>query len=239
MKTIGLIGGMSCESTALYYKRLNDRARAVLGGLHSADILLWSVDFALIAKLQAEGRWDEAGEYLAGIAERLERAGADMIVLATNTMHVVADVISAAVDIPFIHVADATAHAIRATGLSRPGIIATRFTMEQDFYTGRLRDVHGIEVLVPGEDDRADIHRIIYDELCQGIVSEASRHAFQIMAARLVAEGADCLILGCTEVGLLLNGGNVSVPVFDTAEIHADAALAAALDGNLRQEAAE
>ncbi|GGE44114.1 aspartate racemase [Agaricicola taiwanensis] len=239
MKTIGIIGGMSCESTALYYKRLNDRARDVLGGLHSADILLWSVDFDIVARMQNEGRWDEAGEYLAGIAERLERAGADMILLATNTMHKVADVIAATVDIPFLHIADATAHAIRATGCARPGLIATRFTMEQDFYTGRLRDYHSFDVLVPGEEDRAEIHRIIYDQLCQGIVTEGSRSAFETMAARLVAEGADCLILGCTEVGLLLNAGNVSVPVFDTTEIHADAALAAALDDNLRRSAAE
>jgi aspartate racemase len=239
MKTIGIIGGMSCESTALYYKRLNDRARDVLGGLHSADILLWSVDFALVAKMQSEGRWDEAGEYLAGIAERLERAGADVILLATNTMHKVADVITAAVDVPFLHIADATAHAIRATGKSRPGLMATRFTMEQDFYTGRLRDMHGFEVVVPGADDRSEIHRIIYDELCQGVITEASRDAFKIMAARLVAEGADCLILGCTEVGLLLNADNVSVPVFDTTEIHADAALALAIEDNLHRSAAE
>lgn len=237
MKTIGIIGGMSCESTALYYKRLNDRARQLLGGLHSADILLWSVDFALIAKLQSENRWDEAGEYLAGIAERLERAGADMILLATNTMHKVADVISDTVDIPFVHIADATAHAIRATGATRPGLMATKFTMEQDFYTGRMRDFHGLDVLVPGEADRAGIHRIIYDELCQGVITDASRDDFRVMAARLVAEGADCLILGCTEVGLLLNAGNVSVPVFDTTEIHAEAALALALDDSLRAAA--
>jgi aspartate racemase len=239
MKTIGLIGGMSCESTALYYKRLNDRVRAEMGGLHSAEILLWSVDFAPIAELQRSGRWDEAGRRLAEIAQRLEAAGADMIVLATNTMHKVAPAIEARITIPFVHIADASAEAVTAAGKSRPAIMATCFTMEEDFYIGRLRDRHGLEVLVPDEADRAAIHRIIFDELCQGVVSDASRAIYVEIAARLVARGADCLLLGCTEVGLLLNASNVAVPVFDTTEIHADAALAQALNHSLRRDAAE
>ena len=224
MKVIGLIGGMSCESTAHYYARLNERVRAALGGLHSAEILMWSVDFAPIAEMQAEGRWPDAGRQLAGIAKRLEQAGADAIVLATNTMHKVADTIEAAVGIPFLHIADATALKIRASGMRTPAIMATRFTMEQDFYTGRLRDKFGLETLVPDEADRALVHQIIYDELCVGRVTETSRAAFIDVARRLADKGADCLVLGCTEVGMLLDEQNAPLPIFDTTLIHADAA---------------
>jgi aspartate racemase len=239
MKVIGLIGGMSCESTAHYYARLNERVRDALGGLHSAEILMWSVDFAPIAQMQAEGRWQEAGARLATIARRLEGAGAEVIVLATNTMHKVAEAIEAAIDIPFLHIADATAARIREAGKKRPGIMATRFTMEQDFYTGRLREKFGLEAITPDEADRARVHEIIYDELCVGRVSETSRAVFVDVAGRLKAEGADCLVLGCTEVGMLLNAGNSPLPIFDTTLIHADAAVDFALGHLPTAQAAE
>jgi aspartate racemase len=239
MKVIGLIGGMSCESTAHYYARLNERVRAALGGLHSAEILMWSVDFAPIAEMQAEGRWQDAGRQLAGIAKRLEQAGADAIVLATNTMHKVADTIEAAIGIPFLHIADATALKIHASGMRRPAILATRFTMEQDFYTGRLRDKFGLETLIPDEADRALVHQIIYDELCVGRVTEASRAAFIDVARRLADKGADCLVLGCTEVGMLLDERNAPLPIFDTTLIHADAAVSFALGFVPTAQAAE
>ena len=228
MRTIGIIGGMSCESTALYYDRLNKEARRRLGGLHSAELLIWSLDFAPVAALQAEGRWEEAGDRLAEIAHRLERAGAEILLIATNTMHKVADRVAAAVDIPLVHIADATAHAVRAAGLSRPGLMATRFTMEQDFYVGRL-ETFGLQVVVPDDHDRAETHRIIYDELCRGEIRPQSRQAYEEIAKRLAGRGADCLILGCTEVGLLLDEANAPIPVFDTTRIHADAALDLAL----------
>jgi aspartate racemase len=239
MKVIGLIGGMSCESTAHYYARLNERVRATLGGLHSAEILMWSVDFAPIAEMQAEGRWQDAGRQLAGIAKRLEQAGADVLVLATNTMHKVADTIEAAISIPFLHIADATALKIHAAGMRRPAILATRFTMEQDFYTGRLRDKFGLETSIPDEADRALVHQIIYDELCVGRVTETSRAALIDVARRLADNGADCLVLGCTEVGMLLDERNAPLPLFDTTLIHADAAVSFALGFVPTAQAAE
>lgn len=239
MKVIGLIGGMSCESTAHYYARLNERVREALGGLHSAEMVMWSVDFAPIAQMQAEGRWQEASAQLAAIARRLEAAGAEVIVLATNTMHKVADTIEAAIDIPFLHIADATAAKIREAGKRKPAIMATRFTMEQDFYTGRLREKFGIEAITPDEADRARVHQIIYDELCVGRVSETSRAAFVDVAESLKAKGADCLVLGCTEVGMLLNAGNSPLPIFDTTLIHADAAVDFALGHLPTAQAAE
>jgi aspartate racemase len=239
MKVIGLIGGMSCESTAHYYARLNERVRDALGGLHSAEILMWSVDFAPVAQMQAEGRWQEAGARLAAIAKRLEGAGADVIVLATNTMHKVADAIEAAIDIPFLHIADATAAKIREAGKKKPAIMATRFTMEQDFYIGRLREKFGLEPITPDEDGRVRVHQIIYDELCVGRVSETSRAAFVDVAEKLKAKGADCLVLGCTEVGMLLNEANSPLPIFDTTPIHADAAVDFALGHLPTAQAAE
>ena len=229
MKVIGLIGGMSCESTAHYYKRLNDRVRAQLGGLHSAEILMWSVDFAPIAQMQDEDRWQEAGACLAGIGRRLEQAGAEVLVLATNTMH----------KVPLLHIADATAEKIQAAGKRKPAILATRFTMEQEFYTGRLRERFGLDVVVPDEADRALVHQIIYDELCVGHVVDASRQAFVDVAQRLAKTGADSLILGCTEVGMLLDESNVPLPIFDTALIHADAAVDFALGLTSTAQAAE
>ena len=239
MKVIGLIGGMSCESTAHYYTRLNERVREALGGLHSAEILMWSVDFAPVAEMQAKGRWQEAGLRLAAVARRLEGAGADVVVLATNTMHKVADAIEAAINIPFLHIADATAGKIREAGKRRPAIMATRFTMEQDFYTGRLREKFGLDVITPDEPDRALVHGIIYDELCVGRVNDTSRAAYVDVARRLAAKGADCLVLGCTEVGMLLNDGNSPIPIFDTALIHADAAVSFALGQGPTVQAAE
>lgn len=229
MQTIGLIGGMSYVSTAHYYARINAEAQRRLGGVSSAEILLWSVDFGPIAEIQKAGRWADAGARLADIARRLEAAGAGLIVVATNTMHKVAHDIEAAVRVPFVHIADATAAAIKARGLKRPGLMATSFTMEDDFYTGRLSDRHGLQAIVPDADDRAETHRIIYEELVKNVVTEASRKSYERIAQRLVAKGADSLILGCTEVAMLLGSDNVSVPVFDTTIIHADAALELAL----------
>jgi len=228
MKTIGIIGGMSCESTALYYARLNDKARARLGGLHSAECVIWSVDFERIERLQAAGDWDRAGAELARIGVALEHAGAELLIIATNTMHKVADAVRHATRIPLIHIAEATAAAILRAGHRRPGLMATAYTMEQEFYTGALRAA-GLDPVIPEAADRATTHDIIYGELCRGIVRPASRAAYEAIAARLIARGADCLILGCTEVGMLLSQENVAAPVFDTTLIHADAALDAAL----------
>ena len=239
MRTIGLIGGMSAESTALYYDRINAEVRRRLGGLHSAEILIWSVDFAPVAAMQRAARWDEAGARLASLAVRLEQAGAEVIVLATNTMHKVIDAIEASVRLPVIHIADATGERIRAAGLKRPGLMATAFTMEQDFYVGRLRDRFGLDVIVPVEPDRRRTHAIIYDELCRGVVRPESKRAYEEIAVRLAAAGADSLILGCTEVGILLDGANVPVPVFDTVAIHAEAAVDFALAPLSAQAAAE
>jgi aspartate racemase len=237
MKTIGIIGGMSAESTALYYAGLNAEVRRRLGGLHAAEILLWSVDFAEIAALQAAGDWEGAGRQLATIARRLEQAGADVILLATNTMHKVAPAIEAAISVPFLHIADATGEAVRASGFRCPALLATAYTMEQEFYTGRLRQRFGLDVLVPAAADRAETHRIIYDELCKGVVSEGSRAAYLRIAERLKEQGADCLILGCTEVGMLLNAGNAPLPVFDTAQIHVAAAAQFALQDHVMKAA--
>ena len=240
MRVIGIIGGMSAESTALYYARLNSETRRRLGGLHSAKVVIWSVDFAEIEAMQASGRWDDAGKLLADAAAGLERAGAEMIILATNTMHKVASQITDAISVPFLHLADATAEQILAAGYKRPGLIGTRYTMEQDFYIGRLRDQFGLDVIVPGPEDRAEINRIIFDELCKGVIDEGSRSMFIAAAKRVKDAGADCLILGCTEVCMLLNVGNSPMPAFDTTLIHVDAALAWALAGYDDQvEAAE
>lgn len=228
MKTIGIIGGMSAESTALYYRRLNEEARRRLGGLHSAECLIRSVDFARIEALQAAGEWDRAGAELARLAVALEHAGAGLLLIASNTMHKVADAVRHATRVPLIHIAEATAARITAAGLGRPGLMATAYTMEQAFYTDALRAA-GLAPVVPGAADRAETHRIIYEELCRGVVREDSRRAYEAIARRLLEAGADCLILGCTEVGMLLGEDNVPAPVFDTTLIHADAALDAAL----------
>ena len=224
MKTIGLLGGMSWESTIPYYRHINEAVKARLGGLHSAKIVLYSVDFAEIERLQHRGDWDAAGAMLADAAQALERAGADFIVLCTNTMHKVAPAIQAAVSIPLLHIADPTAAEIRKAGVSRIGLLGTRFTMEQDFYRGRLAERHGIEVLVPDQADRDVVHRVIYEELCLGRVEDASRRAYRDVMRRLVERGAQGIILGCTEISQLVGEQDASVPLFDTTAIHAAAA---------------
>ncbi|WP_089174657.1 aspartate/glutamate racemase family protein [Bosea sp. AS-1] len=225
MATIGLIGGMSWESTAVYYRLLNEGVRARSGGLHSADILLHSVDFAPIAEMQAKGDWAAAGAALAESARRLEHAGASCLVLCTNTMHKVADQIMAATKLPFLHLADVTARAIRATSSRRPLLLATRFTMEQAFYRDRLK-AFGVEALVPAAAERDDVHRIIYEELCRGRIEASSRERYRAIVARAVREErADGVILGCTEIGLLVSQDDFAVPTFDTTALHVAAAL--------------
>ena len=231
MKVIGLIGGMSWESTVPYYRLINEGVKARLGGLHSAKIVLYSVDFAEIERLQHRGEWDEAGALLADAARALERAGADFVVLCTNTMHKVAPAIEAAVAIPLVHIADPTAAVIRQAGLSCVGLLGTRFTMEQDFYRARLTDRHGIDVVIPDDGDRALVHRVIYEELCLGRVEEASRLAYRDVIQRLVAQGAQGVILGCTEISMLVGAEDAAVPLFDTTGLHAAAAVQAALAG--------
>lgn len=231
MKTIGLIGGMSWESTIPYYRHLNEAVKARLGGLHSAKLVLFSVDFHEIERLQQSGDWDQAGRLLAAAAQALERAGAELLVLCTNTMHKVAPAIEQAVGIPLLHIADPTAAAIQAAGLSTVGLLGTRFTMEQAFYRERLELRHGIRVLIPDEPQRQDVHRIIYEELCLGQVREESRETYRRIIASLVAQGAQAVILGCTEIGLLVGAGDAGVPLFDTTSLHARQAAEWALAG--------
>jgi aspartate racemase len=229
MKTIGLIGGMSWESTVPYYQTINRAVGRRLGGLHSAKIALYSVEFDEIEKLQHAGKWEESGEILADAARAVRRAGADFIVLCTNTMHKVAPQIEAAVDVPLLHIADATAARVKGAGVTRVGLLGTRFTMEEDFYRGRLETRHGLSVLTPPAGDRDLVHRVIYGELCLGQVLEGSRSAFRQVVDGLVERGAQGIILGCTEIGLLLKPEDAPVPLFDTAAIHAEAAAEFAL----------
>jgi aspartate racemase len=224
MKRIGLLGGMSWESTIEYYRLVNELVAERLGGLHSADCLLRSVDFADIEVLQREDRWDEAGAILAGEARALEAAGAELLVLCTNTMHRLAAEITAAISIPFVHIADTTAGAVRAAGLTRVGLLATAYTMEQEFYVGRLRE-HGLEVLVPGASDRRIVHDVIYQELCVGVVRDASRDEYRRIMRALAGEGAQGILLGCTEIDLLVGAEDSPVPVFDTTRLHAERAV--------------
>jgi aspartate racemase len=225
MKRIGLLGGMSWESSIEYYRLVNEIARDRFGGLHSANCLLRSVDFAEIEVLQREDRWDEAGERLADEARALVAGGAELLVLCTNTMHKVADAVTGAVDIPFVHIADTTAHAVRAAGLDTVGLLATGYTMEQDFYVGRLRDAHGLEVLVPEETDRRIVHDVIYDELCVGVVDDGSREQYRRIMGALADRGAQGILLGCTEIDLLVGQQDSPVPVFDTTRLHAERAV--------------
>ncbi|MEE4418236.1 aspartate/glutamate racemase family protein [Streptomyces bugieae] len=228
MRTIGLLGGMSWESTAEYYRLLNELTRERLGGLHSSKCVLYSVDFAEIERLQVEGRWDEAAEILAEAAKALEAAGADLLLICTNTMHKVADQVAAATSVPLLHLADTTAEAVRAQGLRRIGLLGTAFTMEQDFYRGRLAR-HGLDVLVPDAPGRSTVHKVIYDELCLGIVREESRASFQAVINDLVTAGAEGIVLGCTEIELLIGPEHSPVPVFPTTRLHAEAAVDRAL----------
>ena len=228
MKTIGLIGGMSWESTRLYYDALNVGVRERLGGLHSAKMILHSVDFAPIAAMQAAGQWDEMGAILADAARGLERAGADCIGLATNTMHKVAHHITGAVRLPFVHIAEATAAALVTAGRHKPHLMATRFTMEQAFYKDVLA-ARGLSVSVPDDQGRTDVHTIIYEELCRGVINPASRQRYEAITGDAKRAGSDCVILGCTEVGLLLSDANSHLPIFDTTQIHAKALVDFAL----------
>jgi aspartate racemase len=229
MKTIGLLGGMSWESTVPYYQIINRVVGERLGELHSARILLYSVDFHDVERLQHAGRWEEAGALLSNAARVLESAGAELLVLCTNTMHRVASQIDASISIPFLHIADATAERICSSGLTRVGLLGTRFTMEQDFYRGRLEERHGLEIVVPSERDRESVHRIIYEELCRGQTLEASRSEIRRIILGLVARDCEGIVLGCTEIGLLLQQSDAPVPLFDTAQIHAEKAALYAL----------
>ena len=229
MKTIGLIGGMSWESSIEYYRIINEATKQKLGGLHSAKSLMVTVDFAEIEKLQHEDRWEEAGQILAKCAQDLERGGADFIVLCTNTMHKLTDHITANVKIPFLHIADATAEKIVAAGMKKIGLLGTRFTMEHDFYKGRLIQNFGLDVLVPNKEDRDIIHRVIYEELVQGKIVDASRAEYKRIMKTLIAQGAQGIILGCTEIELLVKQDDSSVPLFPTTSIHAIAAVEFAL----------
>ena len=228
MKTIGLLGGMSWESSQSYYRLLNEGIKSRLGGLHSARVILYSVDFAEIEALQHQGDWESTANILAEAARSTEAAGADFLMIGTNTMHKVAPEIAEAIKIPLLHIADATAQALQNDGVSRVGLLGTRFTMEQAFYRSRLEQA-GIEVLVPNEAERNDIHRIIYEELCQGQVLPDSRDNYLATVDSLAHQGAQAVILGCTEIGLLVRPSDTSVPLYDTTEIHADAAVRLAL----------
>lgn len=229
MKTIGLIGGMSWESTVPYYRIVNETVRERLGGLHSAKVVLNSVDFHEIERLQQAGAWDEAGQILAQAARSLQAAGADFLVLCTNTMHKVADAIESAVAIPLLHIVDPTAEAVKRVGLKTVGLLGTRFTMEQDFYRGRLLHHHALEVIIPNAADRETVHAVIYDELCQGQARAVSRARYRDIIQRLVDEGAEGIILGCTEIALLVGPRDAPVPVFDTTRLHARKAVERAL----------
>ena len=229
MKTIGLIGGMSWESTIPYYRQINETIRERLGGLHSARVVLYSVDFHEIERLQRAGDWDSAGAILAEAARSLEAAGAAFLVLCTNTMHKVASHIEAAVNIPLLHIADPTAAEIKRAGVSRVGLLGTRFTMEQAFYRDRLSEHHGLRVVVPETEDRAVVHRIIYEELCRGIVKPESRSEYRRVMKSLATQGVQAIILGCTEISLLVDQHDSEVPLFDTTAIHARSAAEEAL----------
>jgi aspartate racemase len=230
LKIIGLIGGMSWESSREYYRLINEGVRDALGGFHSAECVLYSLDFAEIETMQQEGQWENATARLIEAANRVAAAGADFFLICTNTMHKLAEEVEAAVDIPLLHIADAAGEHVVRSGLSQVGLLGTRFTMEEDFYTNRLRLRYGLEVLVPPEADREQVDRIIFEELVLGTVNTRSRTVYREIMARLVADGAQGIVLGCTEIGLLVNQDDVSVPVFDTTQIHAAAAVTRALE---------
>ncbi len=229
-KTIGLIGGMSWESSAVYYKIINQEVKKSLGGVHSCQSLMHSVDFGEIATLQHNGDWDKLGEIMSEAAQKLENGGADFIILCTNTMHKLADKITATVKIPLIHIADATAEAINRGNIKKVGLLGTKFTMEQDFLKGRLSDNHDIETIIPNEEQREVIHKIIYDELVKGIITDKSRQAYLEIIDDLVANGAEGIILGCTEISLLITSDNTKHILYDTTEIHAKKAVELSLN---------
>ena len=229
MKVIGLIGGMSWESTVEYYRLINESVKEKLGGLHSAKCVLYSVDFAEVEELQRQGRWPDAAQLLVGAAQNVEKAGADFVLICTNTMHKLADPVQARIGIPLLHIADATAAKVGQAGIRRVGLLGTRFTMEEDFYRGRLADQFGLEVIIPDTKDRETVHRIIYKELCVGTIRPESKAQVAGIMSRLVDLGAEGIILGCTELGLLLDAGDSRVPLFDTTRLHALAAVEYAL----------
>jgi aspartate racemase len=229
MKTIGLIGGMSWESSAEYYKIINETVKKRLGGLHSATLIMYSVDFEDIEKLQHAGEWDKATEFMVDAAQKVERGGADFVLICTNTMHKMADEVQHALNIPLLHIADATAAEIKAHNMNRVGLLGTRFTMEEDFYKKRLQENHGITTIIPEGDERTIVHDIIYDELCCGEIRESSRETYKIIIEHLIKRGAEGIILGCTEIPLLVSQKDSPVPVFDTTRIHAEAAVTLAL----------
>ena len=222
MKTLGLIGGMSWESTASYYAALNHGVKDALGGLHSAKIILNSVDFAEIEQLQHEGDWSTLGKMLADAAQSLERAGAECVMICTNTMHKVVPAIEAVITIPILHIADSTAEQLKQHGIQKVGLLGTRFTMEQDFYKGRLKEHFGIEVLIPNQEDRDTVHNVIYQELCKGIITDESKQAYLQVIERLQNAGAEAVILGCTEIALLVGQEDTQVKLFDTTQIHSE-----------------
>jgi aspartate racemase len=229
MKTIGLIGGLSWESSLEYYRIVNETTKAKLGGLHSAKSIMYSVDFAEIESLQQQSRWQEAARVLIAAARSIENSGADFIVLCTNTMHKVAEEIQAHINIPFLHIADATAGQIKYSGFKKVGLLGTRFTMEEDFYKSRLTEKFGLDVIIPGAEAREIVHRVIYDELVVGIIRQDSRERYLNIIQQLVDGGAEGIILGCTEIGLLVHQGDCRMPLFDTTRIHAVAAVEYAL----------
>ncbi|MGP9766037.1 aspartate/glutamate racemase family protein [Halomonas sp. AOP13-D3-9] len=229
MRVIGVLGGMSWESTQGYYRALNEGVKAALGGFHSAKIVMVSVDFAEIEALQQQGDWNAAGELLASAAQSVERAGADCLLIATNTMHKVSPAIEQAITIPLLHIADATAEQLNADGITRVGLLGTRFTMEQNFYTGRLEEQFGIEVVVPDQAERDVVHQIIYQELCQGRIEDDSRQRYLAIIDSLHAQGAQAVILGCTEIAMLVSQRDTSVPLYDTTALHAQKAVVWAL----------
>ncbi len=231
MKTIGMIGGMSWESSIEYYRIVNQTVQKALGGVHSAKSVMVSVDFGEIEVLQKEGRWEEATQAMTAAARQVEAGGADFLVICTNTMHRMAEEVQAAIRIPLLHIADATAEAIRAQGLHRIALLGTRFTMEQDFYRGRLVEKHGLEVLIPEAAERAVVHRVIYEELVVGKILPDSKAEYARIIEKLIQAGAEGIILGCTEIGLLVQQADSRVPLFDTTRIHALAAVAYALKG--------
>jgi len=233
MQKLGLIGGMSWQSTAIYYRHMNEIARQRLGDLHSADLIVRSLDFAQVAERQHSGDWDGLADILVAAGRDLEKAGAAALVLCTNTMHLLAERIEAAVTIPLIHIADATASAIRQSPSRHPALLATRFTMERDFYRGRLKAAHGLQTIIPEETARLAIHRIIYEELCEGVVRPESKRQYVAEVARLREQGADGVILGCTEITMLIGQDDFDIPVFDTTWLHSKAAMDFALGGGL------
>ena len=232
MKTIGLVGGMSWESSLEYYRIINETIKEKLGGFHSAKCIMYSVDFEEIEKLQHKGKWDEATDLMIDAVRRVEKGGASFVVICTNTMHKMADDVQESIHIPLLHIADVTAEEIRNRGFRKVGLLGTRFTMEEDFYKGRLQEKHGLEVIIPDEEERHTIHNILYSELCMGEIKKISKEAFQRIIENLVAKGAEGVILGCTEIPLLVKQEDYEIPLFDTTSLHARAAVEYALQEN-------